>query len=68
MTFAEFKNSIRVQEVIENLKNNGVDVTERVIERAHDKFTEYEQLQNGEELTDSEGYELVNLCFERSLK
>lgn len=67
MTFTEFKNSIRVQEVIETLKSNGVDVTERIIEKAHDKFTEYENLQHGEELTDSDGYELVNLCFERAL-
>ena len=68
MTFTEFKNSIRVQEVVENLKNNGVEVNDKIIEKAHDKFTEYENLLNGEELTDSEGYELINLCFERALK
>ena len=68
MTFTEFKNSIRAQEVIENLKNNGVEVNDKIIEKAHDKFTEYENLLNGEELTDSEGYELINLCFERALK
>ena len=67
MTFAEFKNSIRVQEIIETLKGNGVEVNDKIIEKAHDKFTEYENLQHGEELTDSEGYDLINLCFERAL-